>query len=120
LESHVRIAAVSAGFDPAIGYLHASRPGRVALVYDLMEPLRQLTDRVVLDILRLNTFTPSDFVLSSKGVCRLNPELARRVALAVPGGSEADAVVEWAKSTLFDLSDQKPDRRALKYMGQAL
>jgi CRISPR-associated protein Cas1 len=40
LESQVRIATVSQGLDSTIGYLHASRSGRVALVYDLMEPLR--------------------------------------------------------------------------------
>ncbi len=40
LETQVRIAAVSAGLDPTIGYLHACRPGRMALVYDLMEPLK--------------------------------------------------------------------------------
>jgi CRISPR/Cas system-associated endonuclease Cas1 len=33
----VRIATVSQGLDPTIGYLHACRPGQVALVYDLME-----------------------------------------------------------------------------------
>jgi CRISP-associated protein Cas1 len=36
LETLVRIATVSYGLDPRIGYLHASRQGRVALVYDLM------------------------------------------------------------------------------------
>jgi CRISPR-associated protein Cas1 len=36
LESQVRIAAVSQGLDPTIAYLHTTRPGRVALVYDLM------------------------------------------------------------------------------------
>jgi CRISPR-associated protein Cas1 len=33
LESQVRIVTVSQGLDPTIGYLHACRPGRVALVY---------------------------------------------------------------------------------------
>ncbi len=37
--SQVRIPTVAAGLDPTIGYLHACRPGRSALVYDLMEPL---------------------------------------------------------------------------------
>jgi CRISP-associated protein Cas1 len=40
LESQVRIATVAQGLDPTIGYLHTSRHSRVALVYDLMEPLR--------------------------------------------------------------------------------
>jgi CRISP-associated protein Cas1 len=45
LESQVRIATVSSeGLDATIGYLHACRPGRMALVYDLMEPLRPRVD----------------------------------------------------------------------------
>ncbi len=80
LESQVRIAAVAAGLDPSIGYLHACRPGRVALVYDLMEPLRPRVDRLVLDFVHRHTFVPGDVVLTERGVCRLHPQLARVVA----------------------------------------
>ena len=80
LESQVRIAAVAAGLDPTIGYLHACRPGRVALVYDLMEPLRPQVDRRMLDVVQERTFDPRDFVLTERGVCRLHPQLARTVA----------------------------------------
>jgi CRISPR-associated endonuclease Cas1 len=80
LESQVRIATVAAGLDPTIGYLHACRPGRVALVYDLMEPLRPQVDRRVLDFVQERTFAPRDFVLTERGVCRLHPQLARTVA----------------------------------------
>ena len=80
LESQVRIATVAQGLDPTIGYLHTCRPGRVALVYDLMEPLRPRVDRLVLDFVRSHTFAASDFVLRADGVCRLHPQLANRVA----------------------------------------
>lgn len=80
LESQVRIAAVAAGLDPTLGYLHASRPGRAALVYDLMEPLRPLVDRSVLSFVQERAFDPRDFVLTERGVCRLHPLLARTVA----------------------------------------
>src|SRR5215218_1245033 len=63
LESQMRIAIVSYGLDPAIGYLHTMRRGRVALVYDLMEPLRPLVDRLLLAFTRSHTFNPSDFTL---------------------------------------------------------
>jgi CRISP-associated protein Cas1 len=52
LESQVRIASVAQGLHPTIGYLHVSRSGRAALVYDLMEPLRPLADRLILDYVR--------------------------------------------------------------------
>lgn len=79
LESQVRIATVAVGLDPTIGYLHACRPGRVALVYDLMEPLRPQVDRLVLDFVQGRTFDSRDFILTERGVCRLHPQLARTV-----------------------------------------
>jgi len=77
LETQIKIEAVAAGFDPTIGYLHACRPGRMALVYDLMEPLRPKVDQVVLDFARSQTFTPQDFLLTERGVCRLNLSLTK-------------------------------------------
>ncbi len=93
LESQVRIAAVAAGLDPTIGYLHACRPGRVALVYDLMEPLRPQVDRMVLDFVQGRTFDPRDFVLTERGVCRLHPQLARTVAGLTVSSTAVQAVV---------------------------
>lgn len=83
LESHVRIQIVAAGLDPKNGYLHASRPNRDALVFDLMEPLRPIVDRSILDFVRLNTFEPNDFVIRPDGVCRLHPELTAAIVTLV-------------------------------------
>ncbi len=80
LESQVKIAAVTAGLDPAIGFLHANRPGRVALVYDLMEPLRPQADLLLLKFLMSRKFSPSDFIINESGVCRLHPQLAHNIA----------------------------------------
>jgi CRISPR-associated endonuclease Cas1 len=79
LESQVRICSVAAGLDPTIGFLHANRENRVALVYDLMEPLRPKVDLTVLKLATSTTFTPRDFLLTADGKCRLHPEFARRV-----------------------------------------
>ncbi len=93
LESQVRIAAITAGLDPTLGYLHACRTGRVALVYDLMEPLRPQADRLVLDFVQGRTFDPRDFIVTERGVCRLHPQLARTVAgWAVGDAAVADVV----------------------------
>lgn len=45
----VERAIVLAGLDPYAGYVHADRPGKPSLVYDLIEPYRPVAvDRVVL------------------------------------------------------------------------
>ena len=79
LESDVHTAALEAGLDPSIGYLHTPRTGRGALVYDLMEPLRPAVDRIVLRFVLSERFTSKDFLLSPTGICRVHPLLARRV-----------------------------------------
>ncbi|MGH9762568.1 MAG: CRISPR-associated endonuclease Cas1, partial [Blastocatellia bacterium] len=83
LETQVRKQIVASGLDPAIGYLHGSYSGKQALVYDLMEPLRPIIDRQVLEFVQHETFEPDDFVLLDDGVCRLNPQLARNVVRAI-------------------------------------
>ena len=75
LETEVRIAVVAAGLDPTIGYLHAQRPGRVALVYDLMEPLRPAVDQEVLRFVQKHIFSRGDFFMTNSGACRLHPKL---------------------------------------------
>jgi CRISPR/Cas system-associated endonuclease Cas1 len=51
-----------------------------------MEPMRPVVDRAVLRIVRDVTFTGGDFSLQHDGVCRLNPDLARRVVQQVLAG----------------------------------
>ena len=80
LERQVLIATISAVLDPTIGYLHSCpTPGRLSLVYDLMEPLRPEIDMKVLNFVCSHIFTPKDFLLTTKGVCRLHPHLAKRI-----------------------------------------
>lgn len=93
LEAQVRTTAAAAGLDPTVGYLHACHPGRAALVYDLMEPLRPRVDRLVLDFVQRHTFTPSDVILTERGVCRLHPQLARSVAGLAVSDAAGQAVV---------------------------
>ncbi len=95
LESQVRIASVSQGLDPAVGYLHTYRPNRVALVYDLMEPLRPLVDRLVLDFVRSHTFSPNDFAIDTSGICQLHPQLARHVSTLVVGKVVTQEIISW-------------------------
>ena len=77
LESRVRSQLIALGYDPTIGIIHAYGEDRAALVLDLMEPLRPIVDRIILDLVRAKAFNPADFTIRRDGVCRLNPELAK-------------------------------------------
>lgn len=51
LEQEVWAATLYAGLDPYAGFLHADRPGKEKLVYDMMEEFRPLVvDRVVVSL----------------------------------------------------------------------
>lgn len=92
LESQVRMQVVAAGYDPTIGFLHGNYGGKHAFVYDLMEPLRPRADRKLLEFVQTHTFSPGDFTLTSDGICRLNPQLARHV---VKVAGHADGLREY-------------------------
>jgi CRISPR/Cas system-associated endonuclease Cas1 len=87
LQARVAIRAIAEGHDPTIGIMHRSmlheRDGVHAYALDLMEPERPQVDAAVLRFVRETTFSGADFTLRDDGVCRLNPELARRVFYAV-------------------------------------
>lgn len=54
-------------------------PDGHTLVFDLIEPLRPIVDRVVLNLVGEETFSREGFILQKNGDCRLSPELAWRV-----------------------------------------
>ncbi len=63
LTSQVASVLAGVGFDPYIGYLHASRYGKPALALDLMEEFRPvIVDSVVLSLLNNRQLAAKDFV----------------------------------------------------------
>ncbi len=100
LESQVRAEALAAGLDVTIGYLHALRPGRPALVYDVMEPARPWAERTILDLVRTHTFARGDVFLTDRGVCRLHPQLAREVAAGLSEQPRITQVIRHVKDVL--------------------
>jgi CRISPR-associated protein Cas1 len=90
LESQVRMQVMAAGFDPIVGFMHGSARGKHGLVYDLMEPLRPITDRIVLKFIQTHIFHPADFVIRDDGLCRLNPEMAKSVVRLLHDLQEPD------------------------------
>ncbi len=53
------------GLDPFMGYVHVERPGKLSLVFDLMEPFRPMVDRFVIGF--LNKLSPAYFSEKGKG-----------------------------------------------------
>lgn len=103
LETQVRAHVIAAGLDPMIGFFHGSRPlGKTALVYDLMEPLRPIVDRALLQFVQRTTFSPFDFSLTPSGICRLNPQLARNIVKLASEPSET--IEDVIKALLCDLT----------------
>lgn len=78
----VQGALESVGLDPAVGFLHADRPGRPSLALDLMEELRPwFADRIVLSLVNLRQVVPSDFRITESGAVLLTEE-GRKTVLA--------------------------------------
>jgi hypothetical protein len=84
LEGEATLAARAVGLDPGLGVLHADQPNRDSLSADLMEPVRPLVDRYVLELLTRRTLAANDFFETRQGVCRVGPALARELALTLP------------------------------------
>jgi CRISPR-associated protein Cas1 len=83
LEARLRIQAVTDGFDPTLGIMHHGRREKSAYVFDLMEPERPRVDAAILSFLTDNALASADFVIRTDGVCRLSPQLARRLTSLV-------------------------------------
>jgi len=64
-----------AGLDPAVGFLHEDRPGRLSLALDLMEELRvPVVDRLVLALINREQLRASDLVEDPVGGWSLTKE----------------------------------------------
>ena len=81
--AQTQIRLIVEGYDPTIGIMHEKKALRginPGFALDHMEPMRPVVDRAVLHLIETVTFTGADFSIQHDGVCRMNPELARRVA----------------------------------------
>jgi CRISPR-associated protein Cas1 len=105
VESQIRVATAAHGLDPNLGFLHVSRRGREAFVYDLMEPLRPVADRMVLDLIRSQAFSAGDFFIGTNGVCRLHPQLARVLANSSVPLDAVDTIMQVTKAGLLAPSE---------------
>ena len=88
LEGEAAIAARIVGLDPGLGVLHADQDRRDSLAADLMEPIRPLVDRYVLELLTSRTFAARDFFETRQGVCRVVAPLTHELG---------ETATEWGK-----------------------
>lgn len=76
-------ALESVGLDPAVGYLHADRPGRPSLALDLAEEFRApLADRLALSLINRRQLQAKNFEKTASGAVWLNDAGRREVIQA--------------------------------------
>ena len=95
-----RLAAtlVAAGANPAIGFLHADKPGRWSLAWDAIEPLRPSIEAEVFAFIRRHQFSGGDFIRAhdARGSIRLGSNLLRVViAECAPSRTLLNDVAQW-------------------------
>ena len=71
------------GLDPAVGFLHRDRPGRVGLALDLMEEFRSwLADRLVLTLINLRQVSSDEFTRGETGGVTMSDNARKTVLVA--------------------------------------
>ncbi len=77
----MRSALETTGLDPAVGFLHCDRPGRLSLALDLMEEMRPFfADRLVLSLVNLKKVDAKQFTVANTGAVLMN-ESSKKIFL---------------------------------------
>jgi CRISPR-associated endonuclease Cas1 len=83
------LAATVLGLDPGMGLLHLDTRGRQSMALDLLEPVRPMVERFVLDLVATRTFRRGDFAEQEDGSVILGASLRAELA---------ESLSEWSKS----------------------
>jgi hypothetical protein len=83
------LAATVLGLDPGMGLLHLDTRGRQSIALDLLEPVRPMVERFVLDLVATRTFRRGDFAEQEDGSVILGASLRAELA---------DSLSEWSQS----------------------
>lgn len=107
-EAECRRACATLGLDPALGVLHQDRAHRDSLALDLLEPLRPVIERTVLDLVARRRFGPVDFIETSDGRCRLTESITHPLTLSMTGWARYLApIVESVAAAIADSATGK-------------
>jgi CRISPR-associated endonuclease Cas1 len=102
LESEARLAAVAAGLDPGIGFLHVDTDARDSLACDLMEPVRAQVDAFLLNWIMKERLKREWFFERGDGLCRLTAAFAERLSESAPAWRQyVSPVTEWVSRVLW-------------------
>jgi CRISPR-associated protein Cas1 len=88
----LRSALEATGLDPAVGFLHRDRPGRLSLALDMMEEMRPFfADRLVLSLINLKQIDAKGFTPMDTGAVYMDDD-ARKVFLTAYQKRKQDAI----------------------------
>lgn len=102
LAAETLIACHGAGLDPNLGVIHTDKDARFSFLYDLMEPVRPVVDRIVLDHITTRPFRRGELWALRNATCRLDQDFAASLGAEwIPRvRREVTLVVERAASML--------------------
>lgn len=102
LAAQCKQALTVQGFDTAMSFLHTPMLHRDSLTFDLMECHRSSVDMLVFKLFSARMFTKGNFLQLPTGEVRMNPQLARYIALTCRLKQESiDTSSQWLKSLLL-------------------
>jgi CRISP-associated protein Cas1 len=88
----MRSALEATGLDPAVGFLHRDRPGRLSLALDMMEEMRPFfADRLVASLINLKQVDGKQFTNTDSGAVYMDDN-ARRTFLAAYQKRKQDVI----------------------------
>ena len=108
LEAETRIAILTIGLDPGMGFLHQDLNSRDSLVYDIMEAARPEADKWLVDFINRSHFRRKDFFERRDGTVRVSSQITQVLALSAPHWAKAIAPqVEWVAKQLHQKRNHK-------------
>jgi len=88
----IRSSLETVGLDPAVGFLHRDRPGRMSLALDLMEEMRPFfADRLVLSLINTNQINGKNFSVTESGSVLMN-DAGRKTVVAAYQRRKQDVI----------------------------
>lgn len=104
-------ACTIVGLEPTLGVLHMDKPHRDSMALDLLEPIRPIIDRKILELLTVRNFSAVDFTEDNDGSCRLSPSITHTITSWMPSlRTTLGPIAESVAHTIMDSASGKIGR----------